>query len=191
MLVGKRVLLRAHGNSLDDDWSVVKWRNDPKVKSFFFEEEPLSLNQHLEWVNKVIQDPNSRYYLIQIFDGEEVGIDIGTIGLSDIDWRNRVAEFGWFLIGELKYRSLGYGKEAIFLLLDYAFNHLNLNRIWLQTMTLNESASVIYRKMGFQGEGVLKEQKFKSGKYIDVYIYGLLRGDFNALREELTEELGL
>ncbi len=189
MLVGKRVTLRAYDDSLDDGWDVVRWRNDPQVKAYFFEEEPLSFYTHLEWIDKIKHDPNVRYYMIRFNGDDDYKAEaIGTIGLSQIDWRNRTAEFGWFLIGEAKYRSWGYGKEAIFLLLDYAFNHLNLNKIWLQTMILNEAALAVYQKMGFQGEGILREQKFKRGNYIDVYIYGLLRRDFNALKETLIEE---
>lgn len=189
MLVGKKVTLRAYDDSLDDGWDVIRWRNDPQVKAYFFEEEPLSLDKHLKWLDKVLDDPSVRYYMIQINeDDDHKALTVGTIGLSHIDWRNRTAEFSWFLIGEAKYRSWGYGKEAIFLLLDYSFNHLNLNRIWLQTMTLNKAASAVYRKMGFRGEGILREHKFKNGEYIDIHVYGLLREEFNALKEELVEE---
>jgi len=186
MFIGKKVILRAYGNYLDDD-CLVRWRNDPQVKAFFFEEEPLSFDSHSEWIDKVLCDPNARYYMIQTIDDTT----IGAIGLSNIDWRNRTAEFGRFLIGEAKYRGWGYGMEAVFLLLDYAFNHLNLNKIWLETMALNEGARAVYQKMGFQEEGILREQKFKNGKYIDVYIHGLLRDAFNALRETLIKELDL
>lgn len=189
MLVGKRITLRAYDDSLDDGWDVVRWRNDPQVKAFFFDEEPLSFYSHLEWIDKAKHNPNVRYYMIHtVGDDDNKGVTIGTIGLNDIDWRNRTAEFGRFLIGDAKYRSRGYGKEAMFLLLDYAFNHLNLNKIWLQTMALNEAASAIYRKMGFQDEGILKEQKFKNGQYIDVHLYGLLRRDFNILKDQFIEE---
>lgn len=192
MLVGKRVTLRAYDDSLDDGWDVVKWRNDPQIKAFFFEEEPLAFYTHLEWIDKIKRDPNVRYYMIQINeDDDHKALTVGTIGLNHIDWRNRTAEFGWFLIGEPKRRNWGYGKEAIFLLLDYAFNHLNLNKIWLQTMALNKAASAVYRKIGFQNEGILREQKFKNGEYIDVHVYGLLRGDFNALKEKPIKDLGL
>ena len=188
MLVGKKVTLRAYDDS-EDAWLAVKWRNDPQTKTFFFEEEPISFYSHLEWIDEVLHNPNIRYYMIQINAGDDYkAATIGTIGLNHIDWRNRTAEFGWFLIGEAKYRSWGYGKEAIFLLLDYAFNHLNLNKIWLQTMILNKAASAVYRKMGFQGEGILREHKFKGGEYIDVYTYGLLRREFNTLKETLIEE---
>lgn len=192
MLVGKKVTLRAYDDSLDDGEMVVEWRNDPQVKAHFFEEEPLSLDLHWKWIDKAKLNPNIRYYMIQINEDDDYkALTVGTIGLNHIDWRNRTAEFSWFLIGEPKRRNWGYGKEAIFLLLHYAFNHLNLNRIWLQTMTLNKAASIVYRKMGFRGEGILRGHKFKNGEYIDIYIYGLLRKDFDALMETLLEELEL
>jgi len=190
MLAGKKVLLRAYDNSVDDGWDVVKWRNNPQVKPFFFEEEPLSLDAHFEWVEKITHNLNAKYYMIQLVNeadpafGVQKDGDIGTIGLNHIDWRSHTAELSWFLIGEVKYRSWGYGTEAVFLLLDYAFNHLNLNKIGLYTMALNEGARAVYQKMGFQEEGVLREQKFKNGQYIDVHIYGLLREDFNDLKKE-------
>ena len=67
----------------------------------------------------------------------------------------RKAELGIF-VGEKEYWGKGYGTEATELLLDFAFNILNLNSIMLIVNSFNERAIKSYEKCGFKliGKGV-------------------------------------
>ncbi len=53
---------------------------------------------------------------------------VGTCGLFNIDWTVRHAELG-IVIGNREYWGRGYGREAVGLLLDYAFRLRNLRRV--------------------------------------------------------------
>ena len=101
---------------------------------------------------------------------------IGMIGLSNIDYRNRHAEFGRFTI-EKQHRDKGYGKKALELLLEYAFEHLNLHSVYLDAFQEKDVLS-LYKAMGFKEEGIKKEHIYKDGKYRDVVCMRILKGDF-------------
>ena len=192
MIIGRRVRLRQPERSSRDHEILVGWRNDPWAKAFFFEEEPISLESHLRWYDQVAQDRSQRYYVIDallepgtVDHACDPSVLIGTISLPNIDWRNRTAEYGRFLIGHPDYRGGGYGKEAEFLLMDYAFNHLNLNRVWGDVLAGNQVALELDQQMGFRQEGTLRQQVFKNGAYLDVIRVGLLAEDFRRVRDNL------
>jgi RimJ/RimL family protein N-acetyltransferase len=59
----------------------------------------------------------------------------------------------------------GYGTEAVKLLLKFAFNDLNLNKVYLKVFQNNERAIKCYLKAGFVKEGLLRKESFIDGSY--------------------------
>lgn len=190
MIVGKRVRLRRPPDRGWEHEILVGWRNDPANKPFFISEEPISLDSHLAWWDGVKQDHHQRFYLIETLNEVEGGpVLIGTISLFDIDWLHRTANYGRLLIIP-GYRTRGFATEAEVLLLSYAFNVLNLHKVWSEIFAYNEAALKLHEKTGFLVEGVLRQQIFKAGKYVDLVLIGLLKEDFMACADRLWSELG-
>jgi RimJ/RimL family protein N-acetyltransferase len=78
-----------------------------------------------------------------------------------------------------------------YLILDYAFNHLNLHKIWSEILADNEAPLRLHRWTGFTEEVILREQVFKDGRYRDVVRIGILADEFAARRDDMRESLGL
>ena len=192
MIIGHKVRLRRPPDRGWEHELLVAWRNNPANKPFFVEEEPLSLDTHLAWWDRVRQDPCQRFYLIEAIPQakDKPPVLIGTTSLFDIDWRSRTANYGRLLI-DAQHRGQRYGFEAEFLLLDYAFNFLNLWKVWSEIFAYNEIALDLHEKTGFAVEGTFRQQIFKSGKYVDLVRIGLLAEEFRAIEGKLREELGL
>jgi len=91
----------------------------------------------------------------------EDGTLIGSIGLVEISWRKSEAELV-VLIGDERYRGRGYGTEAVNTLLEYAFNHTKLARVYLRVFQENTSAIRCFEKCGFRKEWVVT-RKFEDG----------------------------
>ena len=144
MFRGERVLLRA---TRREDMQV-QWlsENDPEL---FYWDGGAPRPTALEWLYAHFDegmskpDPNSVSFAIEA-DGKY----IGHCGLQNINGVNRTCELG-IEIGNKEYWGKGYGREAIRLLLTYAFEHRNLNRVSLQTHSENERAIRCYRACGF------------------------------------------
>jgi UDP-4-amino-4,6-dideoxy-N-acetyl-beta-L-altrosamine N-acetyltransferase len=172
MLVGKRIRLRAI--ELEDLPLLQKWRNDPQVYQYFYEHEPLSLVMQRKWFESFLQRNDEKLWIIETISGEA----IGTIGLVHLDWRNRKAELGRILIYPEEHRHGGYGSEAESLLLTYAFDHLNLNRLCAEVFADNEKGIHVHRRFGFKQEGVFRQYVFKNGAFRDVVYLALLREEY-------------
>lgn len=108
---------------------------------------------------------------------EADGKCIGTCGLFNVDASARHAELG-IGIGDRDYWGRGYGREAVGLLLDYAFRLRNLRRVWLEVHSANERAIRSYRACGFVEEGRMREHVWLGGRYVDNVVMGVLREEW-------------
>ena len=106
---------------------------------------------------------------------------VGTIYLLNIDQVTRSCEFG-IMIGELSHRGKGIGMRATSMIIDHAFLDLNLNRIQLRVKPSNASAVALYKKCGFQQEGILREAIYKDGYYEDLIMMSLLKKDYMTVK---------
>jgi len=106
---------------------------------------------------------------------------IGFVGFWEIEWANRAAWLG-IGIGDRAYWSHGYGTGAMELALKYAFDEMNLHRVQLTVLDYNERAIALYEKLGFRREGTYREFGLREGERYDMYLYGLLRPEWESQR---------
>jgi RimJ/RimL family protein N-acetyltransferase len=98
---------------------------------------------------------------------------IGICGLFGFEPTGRVCELG-ITIGDKDYWGKGYGREAVSLLLDYAFRLQNARRVYLRVHARNERALRAYLACGFVEEGRLRHHVWSNGDYDDLVFMGIL-----------------
>ena len=152
------------------------WRNDfdvmkttsPSLDLYSFDET----RNFVE--NVILNSTSSRSYIIEESEGKRA---IGVTSLTNIDTKNRNAEC-IIDIGEKDYWGMGYGTEALKMLLDYAFLELNMHRVSLRVFSHNEKAIHIYNKLGFVKEGIMRESLYRNGIWHDIIVMGVLKKDY-------------
>ncbi|MPM90818.1 hypothetical protein SDC9_137940 [bioreactor metagenome] len=115
---------------------------------------------------------------------------IGKIELFRFDMNSNSAEIGYCL--SKSERGKGYITEAVKKIIDWAFNILDLNRIYSHVLDENTNSANVLLRCGFQLEGVLREnittkytkngEVIKNSKvknYKDERIYGLIKSKYN------------
>ncbi len=123
------------------------------------------------WIIAHNNKKNEVLYLIETVEDSKV---IGHVGLYDIDFRVRKAEFAILISGENN-QGKGYGSLCTKFMIDYAFNELNIRKITLSLLSENVRALSLYKKYGFVQEGLLTNDQFKNGKYHDVILMALFK----------------
>jgi len=164
------VFLRAL--SMDDFEYVSKWHSDEDlyqtlVGPFRF----VSKDAEKEWLQNKVKYSNQEINLMICLN--ENAQPIGMVSVRDIDWIARVGYLSGIFIGESEYQNMGYGSEALRLIITHFFQDLGLNRIWASALSFNDSSLKMFEKCGFLVEGHLKQHAYKSGKFKDVAIVGL------------------
>lgn len=172
----------------DDDVQRMRaWRNDPGVYQGLVERTPISSEAQERWIARV-REKEARGDEIWFIIVADEGVPIGSISLSDLDRRSRHAQWAMF-IGDAAYRKTGHAVDAAVTLLDFAFSHLNLRKVWCRVLASNEAALAMNRRLGFVEEGRLRQQVYEDGAYQDLHYLGLFREEFEKARGPVVEQL--
>lgn len=173
MIQGDTIILRPVEKT--DLERLVTWRNDPSISKYFFNVFPLSMAGQENWFEDLLGREDKRLFIIDTTEK----VPIGTVGLDNIDFKNQRAEFGSLLI-QPSHQGKGFALDATMTLLRFAFDHLNLNRIYLQVFNWNKPAIKLYLRCGFQEEGLLRQSVYKDGRFQDILLMAVLRDEFKS-----------
>lgn len=99
---------------------------------------------------------------------------IGLIDLFDFDPKNHRAGMG-IVVLEDKNRNKGIGKEAIHLVMEYAFSTLALKQVYANVVVGNEASIHLFKKLGFLEVGIKKDWIFSNGVYKDEILFQKLK----------------
>ncbi len=175
-LIGKRIYLSPM--SLEDADTYTRWMNDLRVTDGLGRSSNLvNFESEKKWI---LENANDYQFAIVRDDNDMV---IGNCGIHKIEQRNQSAEIG-ICIGEESHRNQGYGGEALNLLLDYAFDYLNLNNIMLKAFSFNTAAIRCYEKIGFKEIGRRRKACFVKGEFWDDVYMDILRDEYRASKEK-------
>ena len=103
---------------------------------------------------------------------------IGQCALFQFDHTAQTCMLG-ITIGDKAYWGRGYGRDAVRVLLDYAFRLRNLRRVCLSVNDNNERGIRAYKACGFIEEGRLRSHVWSNGAYIDLVYMGILRTEWD------------
>ncbi len=148
----------------------IKWINDPKNNEFLHYNIPLNYENTLNWYIKNQNNPKRKDMII-----EYNGIAVGVIGIINID--KKKGEY-YITLGENEYKRKGISRKATDMILKYAFEQWNLEKVWLCVDEKNIAARNLYEKCGFQLEGFLRKDIFFKGEMINRCMYGIIREDW-------------
>ena len=143
--------------------------NNANVMRYWFEEPFVSFDELVQIYERHIHDQSERRFIIVNAQHESVGL----VELVEINPIHRNCEFQ--IIISPKNQGHGYAKRATRLAVDYAFNVLNLHKVYLYVDTENTKAIHIYQSIGFETEGVLRKTFFANGQYRDAAIMGIFQ----------------
>ncbi|TFG29873.1 N-acetyltransferase [Candidatus Thorarchaeota archaeon] len=158
---------------LDD---VMKGWNNPEMREFLGGFIPQTREAELEWIKRSQEQMKNRQSYIFVIERKKDQSFIGTVALHDIDWLSRTSVLG-IAIHDPKNWDMGFGTEAMKLLIGFGWRHLNLRRIELSVHDFNERAKHVYEKVGFKEFGLAHQKYFINGKYVDTHYMELFRSD--------------
>ncbi|MFD1851253.1 GNAT family N-acetyltransferase [Oceanobacillus bengalensis] len=145
----------------------VKWINDDRNNKYLHYDLPLREDKTLQWF-KTLEGRNDRIDYTITHAGEPAGL----IGLLNIDLKGKEAEY-YICLGGDKFKGKGIANIATDLLIQRAYKEFGLNTIYLYTEVDNVRAQKLFEKSGFVKEGILKNNLFYNGKYVNRYIFTL------------------
>lgn len=181
ILVGEKVILRPFEEQ--DCEIMYRILNEPDLKkltgSVTSDEEAYAAPQPEE--NEKIRqwymtrnDQNNRLDLAVVY--KESNQVIGEVVFNEYNEETDNVNFR-VLLSEASCNK-GVGTEAVSMFIQYGMEELELHKISLEVFSFNPRAERVYQKVGFNLEGIKREEFIYNQEYIDTKIYGLLRADY-------------
>ena len=171
-IVYEDIVLRAIER--DDLHLLKEMMNDPEIENmvggYSF---PVSSKDQESWYTNLSNHPRELRTVIQTAGHGAVG----TAMLTDIDWKNRTAQFHFKITGDSQARGNGYGVKAIRAMVKYAFEQLNLHCIYSNILEYNQVSQRVHQKCGFRKECILRDRIFKNGKMHNLTIWSIINGE--------------
>jgi RimJ/RimL family protein N-acetyltransferase len=140
--------VRVREKRVKDIQNEYSWRVDPEL-SRLDATKPMTMSYEdfFRYSKEEMQFPNYRSKRLAVETLE--GVHIGNIMYYDLNMQNRQAEVG-IMIGDKDYWSNGYGTDTVNTLLRHLFTILELDRVYLHTLSWNYRAQASFAKSGFK-----------------------------------------
>ncbi len=142
-----------------------EWVNDEETARLLGRATPVTEAGHDAWYKSMTGSSSTVVFAVRHL---ETNAYLGNVWLHGIHWINRNAELR-ILLGAPEAREKGHGTRACQMLLRFAFEKLGLHKVFLYVTSGNPRARRAFEKAGFAEEGVLKDEFFLDGRFLDVH----------------------
>jgi RimJ/RimL family protein N-acetyltransferase len=172
--IGKKIYLRAPiEEDISGDW--YQWFSDPETTSFLGDRWwPNTIESQLSFFNSI---KGSKDRLVLMICDMSSDLPIGVCNLNAISWVHRNAEIA-LVIGNKNYRNGTYAIETLSLLLQIAFNRLNLLNLKSTHISSNPYTPLLEKMFGFIEAGRLSNFLFSNGDFFDLVITHLTKSNW-------------
>ncbi len=172
----ERLLLRKL--RLEDAGDLFEYASDPEVSRYTTWEAHKTIDDSRailsQWMDLYATGQVAPWGVVHKGDAKL----IGTCGFVSWAPRHARAEVAYAL--SRKYWNKGYTTEAVRAVIAFGYNTMRLNRIEARCEIPNVGSARVMEKVGMKFEGVLRQQLFVKGVYVDLKMYSILRAEWAA-----------
>ena len=156
---------------------MLEWMHDNDINKFFLGDfNRFDESRVQKFIAESISDENQHYACVNDED-----VYLGTISLKNIDYNAKNAEYA------ISFRKDAHGTGASQFatreILKYAFERLELERVYLNVINKNVRAIKFYEKMGFVYEGTFRNHVLINHELENLRWYGILKREYMKGRE--------
>jgi [ribosomal protein S5]-alanine N-acetyltransferase len=169
----ERLILRRM--RLDDAEDLFAYGSDPEVTRTTTWPTHLSIDDSRTFLTWVLEQYERGEHAGWGIEHRADGKFIGTVGYVMFSDAGYVGEIGYALARP--YWGQGLTTEAAKAVIRFGFDYLGLHRIQATCHADNVGSYRVMEKAGMRFEGILRGSRYVKGRFDDVRMYALLRGD--------------
>ncbi|HEY2008646.1 MAG TPA: GNAT family protein [Rhizomicrobium sp.] len=153
-----------------DIGSLFLWLNDAQAALQDMPYRPVDCLVFKDWLEQQAKQTSQVLFIVRTLQPSRA---VGFVLFKNLNPVYRAVELG-IRIGSESDRGKGHGCAALKLALAYAWDTMNLRRVWLTVHAGNARAIAAYARAGFEQEGVMRQAAFIGGKWVDVVMMAAL-----------------
>ena len=155
------------------------WRNAPAVRANMYTQHEISHEEHLDWWQKTKSRTDTKYFMYEMAGKPE-----GIAAFTRIDMQNLNSSWAFYASPSA---PRGTGSKMEFLMLEYAFGALNLNKLYCEVLSFNGAVIKLHQKFGFRIEGVFRRHHKINADFVDIYRLGILTAEWQLCRSAISD----
>ena len=160
---------------------IMNWRMLPEITRYMNTDPKLTLEGQKQWFEKIKKSDKDFYWILEV-DGTPAGV------VSLVDYDLNQIHTGVYIAVKEK-RSLKLTLYLQWNLYRYAFEYLKVHKVCEEVFSENKEVNRILDMCGSKREGVLRDSVCKNGKYYDVVTRGILRSEWEEVKEKRTFDI--
>lgn len=158
-----------------------QYLSDPEVMKYYGISPFTTIQDALgemDWYNQIRLAKKGIRWGVSLKESNQI---IGSCGFLNWEQKHFRADIG----AELSREHWGKGimSEVFQAILSYGFQRMNLERIQAIIEPLNIASQKLAEKNGFVNEGLLRKYEYGDGKFDDLFMYSILREEFQIKKE--------
>jgi len=147
--------------------------------------EPAHLREYIQ--SALTERNNKLSHPFLIIDKQQNRV-AGSTRFGNISFANKRLEIGWTWIHP-DFQGTGLNKACKFLLLQFAFETLQFNRVEIKTDAINQQSRKAILKIGAKEEGIFRKHQITSeGRVRDTVYYSIVHGEWPAIKSGIFKD---
>ncbi len=168
--------------SKEQQFKIRDWRNSSEVSQYFIIDY-ITEEMHTAWLERQKEATTDCAFFLT-YEGKAVGC----VYIRLIDHKHKTAEWGFFMSSDDS-TVPGIGAIAEYLLHEYAFNVLKLEKLNIEVLANNPAVLKLHTKFGYTPEGVLRRNIVKNNERLDVHLLGLFADEWENIKSKFDKIL--
>ncbi|MBE6935716.1 MAG: GNAT family N-acetyltransferase [Ruminococcaceae bacterium] len=175
--MGEKIRLRAlEASDAESEYYAVTPESDSESErmgdSISFPVSPEHMNEVINEMSQHEPVDDEIWLIIEDMDGEVVG------NINTHSCNRRMGHFRYGIDIGYRWRGMGYGREAVLLIMKYFFTELRYRKCTVGIYEFNEASVAFHESLGFKLEGRIRDMVFTNGRFYDEFYYGMTSDEF-------------
>jgi RimJ/RimL family protein N-acetyltransferase len=180
ILQTENVILRP---MISDDFNPFVRLTEDKSMWIHFTSDLSERSVLLNWIETALTDMKNEIRLAFTIIEKSTGNSIGSTSFGNISYKDRRIEIGWTWISR-EFQGKGINSQIKYLMLKYAFETIDFERVEIKTDVLNLPARKSLLRIGAKEEGVLRSHTLMThGRRRDTIYYSILKSEWSEIKK--------
>ena len=169
----------------DDLEMVMNWRMLQEVTKYMLTDPVLTIEGQRKWFEKIKEQYNKPIYERESFHWilEVDEVPVGVVSMIGWDKNNSIIHTGEYLAVKEK-SSIKFIIDLHYSMNEFAFDTLGVNKIAFEIMSNNKGVMRLNKRFGAHEDGVMRQEVFKYGEYLDLHLFSILKNEWNELKNK-------
>lgn len=167
---------------ISEDFNSFERLTDDQSMWIYFTSDLSDRSELQNWIDTALLDMKNKYRLAFTVIEKSSDNPVGSTSFGNISYRDRRIEIGWTWISR-EFQGKGVNSQIKYLMLKYAFETIDFERVEIKTDVLNLPARKALLRIGATEEGVLRSHTLMThGRRRDTIYYSILKSEWEPLK---------